>query len=225
MLGVLSPRRLILRTVTVVTVVALSYLAVNAVLVWLASRRDQARPVQAIIVLGAAQYDGVPSPDLEARLDHALALWKRGLAPVVVVTGGKEPSDRYTEATAGADWLAARGVPQSAILREVAGRNSWESLASSADFLHQRGIHTVLLVSDPFHDERISLMARELGLTAYVSPTRTSPIKGWATVPYFAKESVEVAVGRIIGFRRLTDLDHHFALSADSWFQPGQRRA
>jgi uncharacterized SAM-binding protein YcdF (DUF218 family) len=196
-----------LRPAAVLAGAALLYLVVNLVLVLRAAREDQARPGQAIIVLGAAQYDGVPSAALAARLDHALDLWRRGLAPVIVVAGGKEPGDHFTEATAGADWLAARGVPQAAILREVAGRNSWQSLAAASSFLRDRRIHTVLLVSDPFHDERISLMADELGLVGYVSPTRTSPIKGLSLVPYYAKETLEVSLGRIIGFRRLTDVD------------------
>ena len=186
--------------------VGVVYLIVTFCQVWWASRENQARPVQAIVVLGAAQYNGVPSPDLQARLDHALALWQAGLAPLIVVTGGKEPGDVYTEATAGADYLAAKGVPQTDILREVQGRDTWESLSAVANFLKPRDISVVLLVSDPFHDERISLIAKEVGLTPYLSPTRTSPIRGTAVVPYFAKETVEVAVGRIIGFRRLADV-------------------
>lgn len=179
------------------------YIVVTFVQVWWASRLNQARPAQAIIVLGSAQYNGVPSPDLKARLDHALSLWRAHLAPIVVVTGGKEPGDTYTEATAGATYLASKGMPEAAILREVSGRDSWQSLSSAAEFLRARGDTKVILVSDPFHDERISLMAEELGLTPYVSPTRTSPIRGLSVVPYFAKETVEVAIGRVIGFRRL----------------------
>jgi uncharacterized SAM-binding protein YcdF (DUF218 family) len=195
------------RLVAIAACVAVVYLLANLGLVWRASRDNQARQVQAIVVLGSAQYDGVPSPDLGARLGHALSLWHRHLAPVIVVTGGKEPGDSYTEAQASADWLAARGVPQSAILREVNGRDTWESLDATARFLKPRGIRTVLLVSDPYHDDRIALMTGQLGLTSYVSPTTTSPIKGGALVPYFAKETAEVAVGRIIGFRSLGYLE------------------
>jgi uncharacterized SAM-binding protein YcdF (DUF218 family) len=184
------------------------YLGVTFLLVWLKSRQDQARPVQAIVVLGAAQYNGVPSPDLKARLDHAYELWRRGLSDVIVVTGGKQQGDRFTEATAAANYLASRGVPDSSVLREVSGRDSWQSLAASAAFLKQRGRVTVLLVSDPFHNERISLMADELGLRPYVSPTHTSPIRGTGRISYFGKETVEVAIGRIIGFRRLVGVGH-----------------
>jgi uncharacterized SAM-binding protein YcdF (DUF218 family) len=197
----------VLRSLAAVAVIGVLYLGVTFAQVRQASRRDEARPVQAIVVLGSAQYNGVPSPDLRARLDHAYQLWQRHLADVVVVTGGKQPGDRVTEATASADYLAGRGVPQASILREVGGRNSWQSLAASAAFLKQRKLFTVLLVSDPFHDKRISLMADELGLTPYVSPTRTSPLGHGAKAYNYAKETGEVAVGRLVGFRRLVDLN------------------
>lgn len=188
-------------------VMTAAHLAANAGRVWRASRRDQARPVQAIVVLGSAQHGGVPSPDLAARLSHALSLWRRGLAPLIVVTGGRGPGDTTTEAAAAAGWLADRGVPQSAILREADGRNTWGSLRAAAGFLARRGVSEVLLVSDPYHDDRVALMAATLGLEPYVSPTRVSPIRGIAAVPYFAKETAEVALGRVIGFRALGYLD------------------
>ncbi|PZS24115.1 MAG: hypothetical protein DLM54_00130 [Acidimicrobiales bacterium] len=203
MLGVLSPLRLARRVVVTVVVVLVIYLLVTAVQVWLASRRDEARPAQAIVVLGAAQYNGLPSPDLAARLSHALGLWRQRLAPRIVVTGGGQPGDRYTEASASADYLLARGVPESDLLREVEGRNTYESLAATAAFLHQRGISQVVLVSDPFHMARVGDIAGQVGLTGYTSPTQTSPISGTAVVPYFAKETAAVALGRVIGFRRL----------------------
>jgi uncharacterized SAM-binding protein YcdF (DUF218 family) len=171
--------------------------------VWIASRRDQARPAQAIVVLGAAQYDGRPSPVLKARLDQVLRLWDRRLAPVIVVTGGRAEGDRFTEATASADYLHARGVPDSAILRETSGRNSWDSLAASARFLRQRGIRRVLLVSDPFHAARISAIAREVDLTGWTSPTRTSPIHGAAALRRMVHETALMSVGQVIGFRWL----------------------
>jgi uncharacterized SAM-binding protein YcdF (DUF218 family) len=195
--------RLVARVVLAAVALIVAYLAVTFVQVWMASRRDQARPAQAIVVLGAAQYNGRPSPVLKARLDHAFGLWKRGLAPTIVVTGGRQPGDKFTEATAGANYLESRGVPDADVLRETSGRNSWESLAASAAFLKQRGDMSVLLVSDPFHNERISMMAEQLGLKPYVSPTQTSPIRGSQRIPHFGKETVEVAIGRIVGFRRL----------------------
>jgi uncharacterized SAM-binding protein YcdF (DUF218 family) len=159
-------------------------------------------------VLGSAQYNGVPSADLKARLDHALDIWHRKLAPTLVVTGGRQAGDVYTEATAEANYLLAHGVPDSAILREVSGRDTWDSLAAAALFLKQRGINRVLLVSDPFHDARLTAMSAELGLHGYASPTRTSPIRGLDNFQHLVKESTEVALGRIIGFRRLMGVGH-----------------
>lgn len=184
-----------------------AYVAVTFVQVWQASHRDQARKVQAIVVLGAAQYNGRPSPVLRARLDHAVHLYRRGDAPTIVVTGGRQPGDTYTEARVSADYLIERGVPDSAILREVQGRNSWESLQAAAGILEDRDIRVVLLVSDPFHSERVSAIADELGLLGYVSPTRTSPIHGMRSLPYLAKETVAVAIGRLVGFRRGAGID------------------
>jgi uncharacterized SAM-binding protein YcdF (DUF218 family) len=199
--------RLARRVVAIAVSAVVVYLAVTFVQVWLASRRDEARQAQAIVVLGAAQYNGRPSAVLRARLDHAADLYQRGLSDVVVVTGGKEPGDRFTEASASADYLAGKGIPQAKVLRETQGRNSWQSLASSAAFLKRDGRTSVLLVSDPFHAARISAMASELGLQAYVSPTRTSPITGFSSLQHMGKETLEVAVGRIVGFRRLVGFD------------------
>jgi vancomycin permeability regulator SanA len=199
--------RIGLRVVAAVVGLVVVYLAVTFGQVWWASRRDQARPVQAIVVLGAAQYSGRPSPVLRARLDHATDLWRRHLAPVVVVTGGRQPGDKFTEATASADYLITRGVPDAQILREVSGRSTWDSLAAASRFLHQRGIDTVLLVSDPFHSERLIAIAGELSLHGYASPTRTSPIRGWSALPYFGRETFAVAAGRIVGFRRLMGIE------------------
>ena len=196
-----------IRGAAVAVVLVLVYLVVTFFQVWSASERDQARHVQAIVVFGAAQYAGRPSPVLKARLDHAADLYQRHLADVVVVTGGNQPGDITTEASASAAYLGKKGIPDSHILREVAGHNSWQSLASAAGFLKARHITVVLLVSDPFHSARIAAMAKELGLTAYVSPTHTSPIKGSSRLSYFGKETVAVAAGRIVGFRRLMGID------------------
>jgi uncharacterized SAM-binding protein YcdF (DUF218 family) len=178
------------------------YGAVTFAQVWLASRRDGAHKAQAIVVFGAAQYNGRPSAVLRARLDHAVGLYRQHEAPVIVVTGGRQPGDLFTEATASADYLHTQGVPDNDILREVSGHSSWQSLASTAAFLKVRNIHDVILVSDPFHSLRIGGMAAELGLDASTSPTRTSPITGFSVAEYMGRETVAVALGRIVGFRR-----------------------
>lgn len=188
---------------TLVVAVPAVYLAVTFVQVWRAGRHDGARPAEAVVVLGAAQYDGRPSAVLRARLDHAADLYAAGIAPLVVVTGGRAAGDRFSESAASAAYLHTRGVPDEAILREVDGRTSWQSLAASARFLKARGITDVVLVSDPFHAARIAGMAVELGLEAATSPTRTSPIRGADELKHMVTETVQVALGRIIGFRRL----------------------
>jgi uncharacterized SAM-binding protein YcdF (DUF218 family) len=189
----------------VVALVAV-YVAVTFAQVWGASRSDEAGPVDAIVVLGAAQYDGDPSPVLESRLSHTLDLWNAGYAEVVVVTGGGQPGDRFTEATASANWLLERGVPDGAILREVQGGSTWESLAATARILEERGFHSVLLVSDDYHSYRIAAIAEDLGLDARTSPADTG--YGFLTeAKNLARETAAVSVGRVIGYRRLVRLD------------------
>ena len=178
------------------------FYAVTLFQVWSTGRTDQARAVDAIVVMGAAQYDGRPSPQLAARLDHTVVLYKAGLAPLVVVTGGKQPGDRFTEAAASARYLIDRGVPDSAILREPQGRNSWQSIVGVANLLQPRGLHRVLMVSDPYHLLRIREMAGEVGLEAYTSPTPTSTVEGWAQVRREVQEAAVVAVSRVIGYGR-----------------------
>jgi uncharacterized SAM-binding protein YcdF (DUF218 family) len=195
--------RLVRRLITFGLLLVAVYFGVTLVQVWQASRRDEARPADAIVVFGAAQYNGRPSPVLKARLDHAADLYDDDIAPLVVVTGGSQPGDEFTEARASADYLAAKGIPQDHILRENNGTNSWQSMASAANFLKRRDKRDVILVTDPFHSARVQAMAQELGLDAHVSPTRTSPIAGTDELKHFARETVAVAAGRIFGFRRV----------------------
>ncbi|HVE47356.1 MAG TPA: YdcF family protein [Acidimicrobiales bacterium] len=202
------PRRAVKLLAALVALVVL-YLGLTFVQVWQAAGRDQARPAQAIVVFGAAQYDGRPSPVLRARLDHALALYERGLAEKVVVTGGRRAGDRFTEASASAAYLRRRGVPESALLREVSGRSSWQSLASAARFLKRRDppITKVLLVSDGYHAARIAAIADELGLDAHTSPARGVSSRGAAKLVHFGKETVALAAGRLFGFGRVAGID------------------
>jgi len=139
-------------------------------------QRDETRPAGAAIVLGAAQWNGTPSPVLQARLDHALDLYRRGSVSRVILTGGVGQGDSLSEAAAGREYLVKRGLPDEALLLEEQGTTTWESLRSAADIARANGIGSVLLVSDPFHMLRSLKMAHDLGLIAYGSPTRTSPI-------------------------------------------------
>jgi len=178
----------------------IAYLAATFATVWRAAHHDGSRPAQAIVVLGAAQYDGRPSPALKARLDHVVELWRNDVAASVVVTGGKQPGDRFTEATASATYLRAQGVPDGKILREVNGRSSFQSLADAASFLKRRNLRRVVLVSDAYHAARIEGIAEEVGLDASVSPTPAT--RETAHAGRYAKETVFVAAARIVGFRR-----------------------
>jgi vancomycin permeability regulator SanA len=193
------------RALGVLIVLVAVYATVTFAQVWDAARSDDAQPAQAIVVLGAAQYDGRPSPVLRARLDHAADLYHRELAPIVVVTGGSRPGDRFTEATAGATYLHQRGVPDVAIRREVSGRSTYESLAATARFLRTEDVSSVLLVSDRTHSYRIRAIAEDIGLEAHVSPTPR-----WGPRPIIARalarETAAVAVGRVIGYRRITGI-------------------
>lgn len=199
--------KLVLKLAVAVFGLGLAYLGVTFAQVWMAARSDEARPAQAIVVFGTAQYNGVPSPVLAARLDHAIDLYRQHLAPVIVVTGGNQPGDAFTEATASANYLIKRGVPDENVLREVSGTSSWQSLAAAAGFLDDRSITDVLLVSDPFHSYRIRAMASELGLDGHASPTKSSPIRGMSEARYMARETVAVAIGRIVGFRRQASIN------------------
>ena len=192
-----------MRLATWLLVAVVAYLAVTAVQVWMTGRRYEPTPAGAIVVMGAAQYDGVPSPDLRARLDEAGLLWHQRYARTVVVTGSKEAGDTYTEAEASARYLTGTLHVPAADIVQVGGRDSWQNLSLAAPVVEATGDRTALIVTDPFHEARCLAIASSLGLQPYPTPTRTSPIGGLATVPYYAKETVGVAVGRLVGYDRL----------------------
>ena len=185
-----------------IILLSLSYLLIVFFQVWLNSARDQARPADAIVVLGAAQWDGVPSPVLEARLEKALKLYEEGLSPIIVTTGSKQTGDRFTEAYAGLTYLLERSVPESSILVVVDGSNTFESLSATANVLTDRGIgNKVILVSDPYHALRAKEIAREVGLQAWFSPTDLS-----SSFSQLIRETAGTSVGRVIGFRKASTL-------------------
>jgi uncharacterized SAM-binding protein YcdF (DUF218 family) len=154
-------------------VAALWLVSVGAVLTW--ALQDDARKADAIIVMGAAQYQGKPSPVLRARLDHALALWQRGLAPRLLLTGGIGEGDTVSEAAVSRTYVMSRGVPDTAILLENDGRTSAQSLRAAVELLHARGLGTAVVVSDPFHMLRLEVLGRRYGIDPYTSPALTAP--------------------------------------------------
>jgi uncharacterized SAM-binding protein YcdF (DUF218 family) len=202
-------RRWARRLCTVLVLVLVGMLGYGAVTfgqVWWAAGGDSREPTQAIVVLGAAQYDGEPSPVLARRLDHAHELWQADVAPTIVVTGGKQQGDRFTEARASYEYLRDLGVPDGAILREEDGTNTWEQLAAAARFLRARDITGVVLVSDDYHSFRLDAIAGELGLDAQISPVG-SGLSALGELKALLRETAAVALGRIVGYRRLVNLD------------------
>lgn len=178
------------------------YIAITFAQVWWNSGRDQAAPADAIVVLGASQWDGRPSPVLEARLEHALELYRAGHADLLVTTGANQEGDRFTEAFAGLTYLLERGVPEDAILVVVDGTNTFESLSAAANALADAGVGPeVLLVSDPYHALRAKEIAREVGLEPSFSPTDLD-----SSFRQLMRETAGVAIGRIVGYRRISNL-------------------
>ena len=144
--------------------------------VYLYGQRDAATSADAIVVLGAAQYDGRPSPVLRARLDHAIALYRQGVAPVMIMTGGVGAGDTVSEAVVARRYAIRAGVPAAAILTEKGGQRSVESMRAVAQLMRSHRLRSAILVSDPFHALRLRLLSFQLGIKASTSPTRTSPI-------------------------------------------------
>ncbi len=184
-------------------VLGLAYYAISVFQVWSTGRADQRDPVDAIVVLGAAQFDGRPSPQLAARLDHVLEIWPDDVAPLVVTTGGNLPGDRFTEAESSANYLIDRGIPEDAILLEDEGGSTYESMEGVAEILGARDLDQIVIVTDPYHALRSRLIAESVGLDANVSSTTTSVVTGGASVRRHLFEGGGVAIGRIIGFDRL----------------------
>lgn len=190
-------RRLVLGALALVVL----YLSVTFVQVWWASRADDRPPSSAIVVLGAAQYNGEPSPVLKARLDHAAALWEEGVAPTIVVTGGKQAGDRVGEGYASYDYLKSIGIPESALKVEVDGTNTFEQLSASAAIVDDLGGgSSVVLVSSPYHSYRSAAIADEVGLSAHTSPSEES-----SSLSALGRETLAVSLGRIVSYRRLAN--------------------
>jgi uncharacterized SAM-binding protein YcdF (DUF218 family) len=185
----------------------LLYFLVSLVQVWNTGRDDSflrsRRTVDAIVVLGAAQYDGRPSPQLRARLDHVVRLWNVPVAPLVVVTGGKQIGDRFTEAEASRDYLVSKGVPVEVIVIESRGASTYQSLEAVRDEARLNRWNDVVLVSDPYHLKRAQLVASELGMAAEVSATRDGVVSGSSALRRNVREALGIMVGRITGFRQL----------------------
>lgn len=177
------------------------YLGVTVAQVFMADSWDHTGPADAAVVLGAAQYNGRPSAAFRGRLDHAVELYEAKTVPRIVVTGGGAEGDRFTEAYSGLKYLQTHGVPEADVIVVDDGSSTWESLAASVRVLRRKGIDEVLLVSDPFHSYRLEAIADEVGIDGRVSPTDAKSKRS-----DLLRESILVAAGRIIGYRRLVNL-------------------
>lgn len=169
--------RALARLIVIVAVVALVLAGYAAYRIWDQGNRDEQREADAIVVMGAAQYDGRPSPLFAARLDHAIDLFHAGVAPHLIVTGGKQEGDRTTEAASARSYAILHEVPDDAILSEDHSRTTLQSIRGVALLMHDRGLRSAVFVSDPSHMLRVLRMASDEGIVAYGSPTRTSPLE------------------------------------------------
>ncbi|MGD9100878.1 MAG: YdcF family protein [Anaerolineae bacterium] len=152
-----------------------------------------------IVVLGAAQWNGVPSPVLRGRLDHAIALYHAGHTPIILFAGGSRPGDQFTEAKVGRDYALTRGVPEPATRLEQAGRTTWQSMVAVRRIMAAQGWTTAILVSDPFHMRRLKSMAGDLGILSYSSPTPFSAIrsKSW----WYTLNEAHIYLGYELGYK------------------------
>lgn len=195
--------RRLARAAIAIAAIGAVYFAVTFAQVWHAAHQSHVHDARAIVVMGAAQYDGRPSPVLQRRLDRALELYRAGRGRPIVTTGANQEGDRFTEGFAGYQYLREQGVPEDDLLVVTTGANSWESLAATAVELRRLGVRDprVLVVSDPYHSYRLERIARETGLDPLTAPTGgSSPARA------LVRETIAVGLGRVIGFRRLSNL-------------------
>jgi uncharacterized SAM-binding protein YcdF (DUF218 family) len=196
-------RHPILVGLVIVVLLVLGMLGVTALAVWRAAHVDEASRVDhadLIAVLGAAEYDGRPSPTLQGRLEHAALLYRKGFAPMVLVLGGKRPGDVTTEADAGRAWLIGQGLPADHVFAQPQGNDTLQSLRAAGTFMRANHLTSVFLVSDPWHNLRARRMARDLGLQAYVSATGQSAAKSRSTrLRGYVRETFAYLAYRILG--------------------------
>ena len=177
-------RHPIISVLSILLLSILGILVATAVAVWNSAHTDDARRVDhadVIVVLGAAQYNGRPSPVFEGRLEQAALLYHEGRSPRVLVLGSNQPGDMTTEADAGRDFLIAEGLPANAVFADPRGHSTYESLEAAARFMNERDLHSAFLVSDPWHNLRIKRMAGDLGIRAYASATWHSAARSEGT--------------------------------------------
>jgi len=200
---IFGPIKLILRLFSLIFTVIVLYFAVTFVQIWQRGHDHTTLNAQAILVFGTTEDNGTPSPVLAARLNQALALYNAHRAPWVVVTGGNQPGDVYTEAGVSATYLEQHGVPAARILKG-AGTDTWQNVATVRPQLVAHGIKTVITVTDPFHEYRAMAISSAQGLTPFPSPVHSSPTIKHSLWSYYLRETIAVGVGRVVGYGRLS---------------------
>jgi uncharacterized SAM-binding protein YcdF (DUF218 family) len=192
---------LVSRVVAAAVLAAVLLIASTALAIWWTARQDSRPASEAIVVLGSAQYNGVPSSIFEARLEHAIALYEDGVAPVIVTVGGKADGDQFAEAEAGRDYLAGSGIPDEALLAVPEGVDTLESIRAVSTAFAERGWSRAVLVSDPWHAMRAERMAEDAGLDAESSPTRQGPAVQTRTTQfrYILRETAAYLLYRVTG--------------------------
>jgi uncharacterized SAM-binding protein YcdF (DUF218 family) len=202
------------RIVVAFVVVLVLYFGVTFLQIWLRGHEHTTKSAQAILVFGTTEDNGTPSPELKTRLEQALKLYDAGRAPWVAVTGGRRPGDVYTEAGVSATYLEDHGVPTSHVLKG-GGSDTWQNVSTVIGALRRHHIKTVIVVTDPFHEYRAMAISSDQGLTPYPSPVRDSPTIKHQLWRFYLKETLEVGVGRIVGYHRLSEwttspvMQHH----------------
>ena len=200
---IFGPIKLVLRLLSLFLTVLVLYFAVTFVQIWWRGHEHTTASAQAILVFGTTEDNGKASRELKGRLDQALSLYREGRAPSIVVTGGNLPGDVYTEAGVSATYLEKHGVAAAHVLKG-AGNDTWQNVQTVLEKLKKHHITTVITVTDPFHEFRAMAIASSQGLRPYPSPVRHSPTIKHQLWRYYLKETLEVGVGRVVGFGRLS---------------------
>jgi len=200
---IFAPLRLAIKIVTTILAIIVLYFVFTFVQIWLTGRTHSTSQAQAIVVFGTTENNGKPSQELRARLDEALIVYRAGRAPWIAVTGGNRPGDVFTEAGVSAKYLEAHGVPKSKIL-VGGGSDTWQNVQTVAPLVKAHHLYNVITVTDPFHEYRAMAIASSQGLFPVPSPVENSPTIKHSLWRYYLKESLEVGVGRIIGYGRLS---------------------
>jgi uncharacterized SAM-binding protein YcdF (DUF218 family) len=212
---IFAPLRWALKILLSLTGVIVLYFGFTFGQIWLRGHEHSTGPAQAILVFGTTEDNGVPSPELAARLDEALVVYRAHRAPWVAVTGGRRPGDLYTEAGVSATYLEDHGVPHDRIIIG-GGSDTWQNVASVAPTLEARGLRHVITVTDPFHEYRAMANAAAQGLIPEPSPVEHSPTIKFSLWRYYLKETLDVGVGRLVGYGNLSRWTTHSGVSLSS---------